>query len=249
MTDIFVFGSNEAGRHGKGAAKYALDNHGAIYGQGVGLQGQSYAIPTKDKRLRVLTIEDIGYYVSHFLDFARAHREHTFNITKIGCGLAGYPEEIIKPMFRYAPRNCKLPSGWVQKDIRYRILVAGSRSIKFEDKVFELLDKENLPKHDSVLISGGAKGIDTIGERWAEREGIEIDVFKAPWDILDVPHSIIKTNKFNMEYNVRAGYIRNVWMGVCCSIAIVLIRNNSKGSRHMIKYLNRLKKKVKVIEL
>ena len=109
---IFVFGSNEAGRHGKGAALTALKNHSAIYGQGFGLQGQSYGIPTKDRYLKPLPLNQIGYYVHAFKAFAKTHPDLTFNVTRIGCGLAGYRDQDIAPMFWNAPSNCQLPYGW-----------------------------------------------------------------------------------------------------------------------------------------
>lgn len=110
--DIFVFGSNLAGRHGKGSALEARLHHGAIYGQGVGLQGQSYGIPTKDARLRSLPLETINWHVRNFIRFARQHPEHTFNVVRIGCMLAGYTDEQIAPFFKDAPENCRLPEGW-----------------------------------------------------------------------------------------------------------------------------------------
>ena len=117
MTDIFVFGSNLAGRHGAGAAKFAMDKHGAIYGEGIGLQGHSYAIPTKDSRIQTMPLEAIEPYVKKFLDFARANPELTFDITPIGCGLAGYRRSDIKPMFDGMPDNCRFNPTWDDKDI------------------------------------------------------------------------------------------------------------------------------------
>jgi hypothetical protein len=112
MKPIFVFGSNLAGRHGKGAALCALKEHGAIYGRGKGLQGNSYAIPTKDAFLDTLPLERIAEYVQEFLLFADSHHEFLFKVTRIGCGLAGYKDEDIAPMFKDAPYNCLLPEGW-----------------------------------------------------------------------------------------------------------------------------------------
>lgn len=112
MSIIFVFGSNEAGIHGAGSAKEARLNHGAVYGQGIGLQGRSYAIPTKDRSLAVLSLDAIERHVWTFVKFAINHPEMTFNVVKIGCGLAGYTEEQIAPMFRGAPPNVNLPKGW-----------------------------------------------------------------------------------------------------------------------------------------
>lgn len=112
MTTIFVFGSNLAGRHGKGAALTALLYHGAIYGQGNGRQGNSYAIPTKDVYLRTLPLETINFYVDIFITYAKEHPELSFFITRIGCGLAGYTDTDIAPMFKNAPSNCELPLLW-----------------------------------------------------------------------------------------------------------------------------------------
>lgn len=108
---IFVFGSNKAGRHGKGAALCAVKEHGAIYGLGYAMQGNSYAIPTKDEQLRTLSLEDIYGYVQGFLRFARCPhgRELDFYVTAIGCGLAGYKPRDIAWMFKGAPDNVFLP--------------------------------------------------------------------------------------------------------------------------------------------
>ena len=108
---IFVFGSNEAGRHGAGAAK-AAKKHGAIYGQGRGRQGDSYAIPTKDKHLETRPLHAIALDVQIFIQYANEHPELTFEVTRIGCGLAGYKYSDIAPMFKDAPSNCNLPEGW-----------------------------------------------------------------------------------------------------------------------------------------
>lgn len=107
--NIFVFGSNLAGIHGAGSAQHARLYHGAILGQGVGLQGKSYAIPTKDQHFNVLSLEVIRGYVNEFRKFAIEHPEMQFKIVAIGCGLAGYKPEEIAPMFAGLPDNCNLP--------------------------------------------------------------------------------------------------------------------------------------------
>ncbi|MBV9994960.1 MAG: hypothetical protein JO127_07085 [Caulobacteraceae bacterium] len=106
---IFVFGSNLAGRHGKGAALWARQHRGAIYGRGVGPQGQAYAIPTKDRQLGVLPLDVIRAHVEAFLDYTRRRPGLGFQLTPIGCGLAGYSPEQIAPMFEGAPPNVALP--------------------------------------------------------------------------------------------------------------------------------------------
>lgn len=112
-TKIFVFGSNLAGRHGAGAAKFARSHHGAVYGQGVGLQGNSYAIPTKDFNIKTLPLQSIKPYVQAFLEFAEQNPGLEFFVTPIGCGLAGYSPEQIAPLFRGAPANCILPMEFI----------------------------------------------------------------------------------------------------------------------------------------
>lgn len=92
--EIFVFGSNLAGMHGGGAARIAHERFGAIWGQGVGLQGQSYAIPTMQGG-----VETIEPYVEQFIEFASRHRELKFLVTRIGCGIAGFTASEIAPLF------------------------------------------------------------------------------------------------------------------------------------------------------
>jgi hypothetical protein len=106
---IFVFGSNRAGRHGKGAALFAKNRHGAVTGIGEGHQGNSYAIPTKDENIKTLPLDEIKIHVGRFLAYARTHPDLNFKLTPIGCGLAGFVPEDIAPMFRDAPQNVKIP--------------------------------------------------------------------------------------------------------------------------------------------
>ena len=107
--EIFVFGRNLAGAHGGGAAYTAYRKFGAIWGQGVGLQGQSYAIPTMQGG-----VETIKPYVDEFIAFAKAHPELIFLVTRVGCGIAGFTNEEISPLFSAAHDvpNIVLPLGW-----------------------------------------------------------------------------------------------------------------------------------------
>lgn len=109
---IFVFGSNLAGIHGAGAAREAHLRYGAVYGNPIGLQGSSYAIPTKNGHMRTLKLVQINGHVADFLVFASIKKSLQFFITPIGTGLAGYSHVQIAPMFRYAPDNCELPEEW-----------------------------------------------------------------------------------------------------------------------------------------
>jgi hypothetical protein len=110
--EVFVFGSNLAGRHGAGAALTALKSYGAVLGVGEGLRGRSYALPTKDRAIRTLPLEVVELYVKNFLDFAWAHPELQFFLTRVGCGLAGYQDRDIAPLFKTAPSNVRKPEGW-----------------------------------------------------------------------------------------------------------------------------------------
>lgn len=109
--DIFVFGSNLEGMHLGGAARTAVEKFGAIMGQGVGIQGQSYAIPTMQGG-----VDTIKPYVDQFIDLAREWDQNTFYVTRIGCGIAGFRDEEIAPLFRDALSlyNVRLPRRWVQ---------------------------------------------------------------------------------------------------------------------------------------
>ena len=104
--EIFVFGSNLEGSHGGGAAKTAHNKFGAIWGQGVGLRGQSYGIPTMHGG-----VEEIRPYVEEFIRFARSHPNLIFLVTRVGCGIAGFHDSEIAPLFADAAEvpNISLP--------------------------------------------------------------------------------------------------------------------------------------------
>lgn len=108
---VFVFGSNLAGAHGGGAARVARERFGAVWGQGVGLQGQSYAIPTMQGG-----VETIKPYVDQFIAFAEAHPELKFYVTRIGCGIAGFTVAEIAPLFLEASGkpNIVLPRDFLE---------------------------------------------------------------------------------------------------------------------------------------
>lgn len=114
---IFVFGSNLSGRHGKGAAKTAL-GWGAKWGQAAGLQGRTYGIPTKDASIRrTLTIEEIKPFVDNFIEFAKSRKDLIFLVTEVGCGLAGLKPKDVAPLFKEAidVENIYLPERFWHK--------------------------------------------------------------------------------------------------------------------------------------
>lgn len=110
--EIFVFGSNTAGIHGAGAAKMAWQVYGAQYRVGYGMCGQSFAIPTKDKFIQTLPTAAVEEFVKGFLAFARDRDDLIFKVTRIGCGLAGFQDCQIAPMFDFATKNCQFDTKW-----------------------------------------------------------------------------------------------------------------------------------------
>ena len=115
--EVFVFGSNLSGRHGKGAAKTAL-GWGAKWGQASGIQGKTYGIPTKDASIkRTLRIDEIKPFVDDFIEWAKYHTGNVFYVTEIGCGLAGYKPKDIAPLFSGCVelKNVKLPQRFWHK--------------------------------------------------------------------------------------------------------------------------------------
>ena len=115
--EVFVFGSNLAGRHGAGAARQARLDFGAEYGIGEGLTGQCYAFPTKDSNLKPLDRNGLERSICNFLGTVKEHQELTFLLTKVGCGLAGFDEHYIKSLFAdyrdyLTLSNIVKPEGW-----------------------------------------------------------------------------------------------------------------------------------------
>jgi len=111
---VFVFGSNLAGRHGRGAAKIAKENFGAVYGIGKGITGDCYALPTKDFKVLTLSLPLIEMHIDDFIRFAEYHLDFEFLVTEVGTGLAGYSPEVIAPLFKDAPSNCVFSENWKQ---------------------------------------------------------------------------------------------------------------------------------------
>lgn len=97
--EVYVFGSNQSGIHGKGSAKIAADRFGAKVGVGFGLEGQSFAIPTKDKKIKTLELIQIKYFVDKFIEFAKRKPDLIFYVVEIGCMNAGYEPDDIAPLF------------------------------------------------------------------------------------------------------------------------------------------------------
>lgn len=188
--EIFVFGSNLAGMHGGGAARAARLKFGAIMGQGVGLQGRSYAIPTMQGG-----VETVKPYVDEFIQFARQHPELRFLVTRIGCGIAGFRDEEIAPLFSDAigVENIILPRSFVETSIftplpcpaNVRCMgaicgdVVGSpyEFHPVKHKAFSLFVRNSYPTDDSImtmanmrwLCDGGQNSLVGRMHEWGQR--------------------------------------------------------------------------------
>ena len=160
--EIFVFGSNLAGHHAGGAARLAFDRFGAVWGQGEGLQGNSYAIPTMQGG-----VETIKPYVDRFIEFAKQKTDLTFYVTKIGCGIAGFSEKEIAPLFRsaYNLPNVILPvefAGYIEKENRS---IHPQRILDTMDAAHEARVKHcNTPIKIIGVGSSGSKAVDRMIE-------------------------------------------------------------------------------------
>lgn len=226
---IFVFGSNQAGRHGKGAAQFARRFHGAIAGQGEGAQGCSYAIPTKDASLRTLPLEAIAVSIGRFLGYAASNPNDTYRVARIGCGLAGYQDEQILMLFQARlplPANCQLPGVWLRRlnESLMRVIVAGGRDYGKAggepERLYDDLDRlrERHAERELEIVSGCARGADTLGERWAQERGVPVAHFPADWD----------------RYGKAAGFIRNRVMAWYGTHLVAYWDECSRGTRDML---------------
>lgn len=112
--EMFVFGSNLSGIHGAGAARAAYEKYGADLQIGFGPRGRSFAIPTKDWLIDSMSLHDIEVFVKQFVKFTYNTRQYNFFVTRVGCGLAGYKDSDIAPMFRNCNINCNFPEEWKQ---------------------------------------------------------------------------------------------------------------------------------------
>lgn len=234
---IFVFGSNLSGVHGAGAANYAWKWRQAERGVGVGMTGQCYALPTKGEYIpksKLAEFEPISWEriceeADRFLAYAMANPELTFQLTRVGCGLAHYTDQEMALLFQRALKNVLLPGVWrvLLTPSSYRALVvAGSRTLLDEKQTFPLIDAEvsrlQAAGHKVVIVSGGARGPDTHGERYAEKKGLKCARFIPEW---------------NGPRGKAAGMLRNQTMAWFGSNALCLLDDAAecRGTKAMIK--------------
>ena len=136
--EVFVFGSNLAGIHGGGAALQAKNSFGAVLGVGEGLTGQCYALPTKDKNIETLSLNEIRKSIEVLLNVVKENKNKMFKITAIGCGLAGYEAKNIAPMFEsfICLNNISLPQSFI--DVIFPKVIKGYKVTNSEMKCRDL---------------------------------------------------------------------------------------------------------------
>ena len=197
--EIFVFGSNLAGSHGGGAARAAFMRFGAIMGQGVGLQGQSYAIPTMQGG-----VETIKPYVDEFISFAQAHSEFFFFVTRIGCGIAGFKDRDIAPLFAEAMKldNICLPESFIQviapsvlkAPTSYRLMQIG-QCRTLADIVKTLNTQNHYSSFENLMDDFGAVIDNYKSKRGYDNESIEL-VEKT---LQDNKHLLMNDGRFDVD--------------------------------------------------
>ena len=194
--EVFVFGSNAAGKHRGGAARIAVDRFGAVYGEGHGLHGQSYAIDTMSG-LGVIESE-----VQSFLGFAWQHPELTFLVTELGTGIAGYKSHQIAPLFAGAPENVALPEGFVRIELDI-YSAAWTAELHQWAIAFVSLDAELQPT--ATVVSA----------RWREEEPL--------WDVHDTAGTVAKLRALSDDpqgaavlsrYLVNPSQVHAGWVGI-----------------------------------
>ena len=207
--EIFVFGSNLNGNHAGGAARMAVEKFGAIEGQAEGLQGQSYAIPTLDKKMQKVSLEKIKESLEYLADFSMWNADKTFYITKIGLGIAGFTVEELKPIFDdiYFPDNIILP-------IEFKRPIKGVKAFNKGLKCRNFQYEENKEFKEEIIPSTCNRGFhfcenprDILGyyPNISENEYAEVE---ALGDI-DIESDKIATNHIKIGAKIElAGFIK-----------------------------------------
>ncbi len=183
--EVFVFGSNLAGMHGGGAARAAMQHFGAIWGQGVGLQGQSYAIPTMQGG-----VDTIKPYTDDFTAFAREHNELFFWVTRIGCGIAGFTDEEIAPLFddAYDLENVALPESFCKiiEEERSREAVSRWTNLNLVQMNRMLRGEDPNPPKKEKTTADSWKRLPMPPEHVVIPVGLKVDA--GDWETIEMGH-------------------------------------------------------------
>lgn len=184
---VFVFGSNLAGKHIGRCAAFAAKHYNAEVGIGEGPTGQSYAVPTKDEHLDALPLADVQWHVEQLLAYARTQRDARFQVTRIGCGLAGFTDAQMAPLFKKTSDNLFIPGRWLSLNRqlgRARLFVEGADAFTAE-RIEKTLDECTLPWGKNIeVVTTGVGSANDIVRAWARRKEL-------PWTPF-----LVDTDKF-----------------------------------------------------
>ncbi len=180
--------------------------------------------------------------IQRLLTVARNRRDRQFLIPSVGLAPneGGYAREQIAPLFATAPANCRFVEAEYAAAIPrpkacYRVVIAGSRSLKDYAPVAAVLDTLLRPEKGAFeVVHGGAGGVDTWAGQWAHERGLPVTVMPAPWHVLQGPHVMRCTNRAGHVFNASAGLDRNLHMAAYANRVITLWDGKSRGTRHMI---------------
>lgn len=231
---IFVFGSNLKGIHDKGGASLAAKYYGAQSGQGEGFAGQSYALPIKDNSLDTLSLSEVNMHVKNFLAYAKERRDAFFMVTRIGCGMGGFSDDQIAPMFNKVPNNVWLPGKWLLKlnhlD-RARLIVDGTPEYADISHIeHTLIEDTKFWNRKFELITSNEPGPGAIAAKWCRRDDL-------PWTPIPAD-----TNKFGID----AEKIRNFQMTWYATHLIAYWDEVSPNTKHLVEHAQNEGLRVKV---
>lgn len=236
---IFVFGSNLCGAHGRGAAKTARDHFGAETGISEGLTGKAYALPTKDHQLEPLNTDSVANSLRQLFEYAKQTPTQTYQLTRVGCGLANIPEReeyLSKLAASEAPANVLLPGVWqlLRKPRLVRLIVAGGRDYDDYVTLVAKLDHllQHLPASAIEIVSGAARGADLMGERYAVEKGYRIRRIPALWET---------------QGRKVAGMLRNEYMGWYGTHLVGFWDGQSRGTGGMLNFAKGQRLKVRTV--
>lgn len=258
---VLVFGSNVQGIHGRGAALDAVRFHGAIRGVGEGPQGNAYGVPTRtmvNGQLVTLPPDDVRAGIWRFLDYAAGHPEQSFRITRLGCGLAGLDELDVWAWFQDGRKlpNLEWPGIW-RVDAKtgrlpVRVVIAGSSTFDTRNPAaiewgLAELDRlmapfmaraQNGEAGWPTPVSGGAIGVDDLGERWAVTRlghlAVPFERWPADWQNPSLKAIGQRTRGDGTPYAPIAGMVRNTDMAWSATHLLAFWDGQSPGTRNMI---------------
>jgi hypothetical protein len=209
-----------------------------------------YALPILNAQGKPRPLPHVALAIQRLLTVARNRRDRQFLIPSVGLAPheGGYTREQIAPLFAVPPANCRFMDAEYAAAIPrpkacYRVVIAGSRSLKDYVPVAAALDALLRPEKGMLeVVHGGGGGVDTWAGRWARERGLPVTVMPAPWHVLQGPHVMRRTNRVGHVFNASAGLDRNLNMVMYANRVIALWDGNSRGTRHLItlaKLLNR----------